>query len=141
MMKEIFWFGLLMRGVSVAVGFWCFDAAASDDARWRTMVFTVLTLSQMGHALAVRASRDSLLRIGLMTNKALVGSVVLTFVLQMAVVYVPSMQDVFRTTPLSAGDLLICLASSTIVFWAVETHKWLKRRSSSKSQFATVHAV
>ena len=51
------------------------------------MVFTTLTLSQMGHALAVRSSRDSLFKIGLLSNKPLLGAVLLTFVLQMAVVY------------------------------------------------------
>ena len=64
-----------------------------------------------------------------MSNRALVGAVVLTFVLQMAVVYLPAMQKVFKTTALSAGDLFLCLAISTIVFWAAEAHKWFVRRS------------
>ena len=64
------------------------------------MVFTTLTLSQMGHALAIRSGRESFFKIGLFTNKALLGAVLLTFVLQLVVVYVPFMQDLFKTVAL-----------------------------------------
>ena len=92
------------------------------------MVFTVLTLSQMGNALATRSDRDSLFTIGLLSNKALLGSVLLTLLLQIVVVYLPMMQTVFKTTALSASDLLLCLALSSIVFVAVEIKKWVARR-------------
>ncbi|MCK4899497.1 MAG: cation transporting ATPase C-terminal domain-containing protein, partial [Anaerolineales bacterium] len=95
---------------------------------WQTMVFTTLTLSQMGNALAIRSGRDSLFKIGLFTNKALLGAVLLTFILQMAVVYVPFMQTLFKTVALPPGDLLISLLLSTVVFWGVELEKWFLRR-------------
>jgi Ca2+-transporting ATPase len=57
----------------------------------------------------------------------LIGSVALTFGLQMAVIYWPPLQVVFKTTALTAGELLLCIALSTIVFWAVEAHKLLLR--------------
>jgi Ca2+-transporting ATPase len=56
------------------------------------------------------------------------GAVALTFCLQMLVIYVPFLQTVFKTTALSAIDLAIALALSTIVFWAMEVNKWLIRR-------------
>ncbi len=92
------------------------------------MVFTTLTLSQMGHALAIR-SRDSLFQVGLLSNKPLLGAVLLTFVLQMAVIYVPFLQNLFKTNALSVGELLLSLVLSTAVFWGVEVEKWLDRRS------------
>ena len=52
----------------------------------------------------------------------------LTLVLQLAVVYVPFLQGIFKTSSLSAGDLAIVLMVSTIAFWAVELEKWLLRR-------------
>jgi Ca2+-transporting ATPase len=96
------------------------------------MLFTTLTLSQMGHALAVR-SRDSLFKVGLLSNKALLGAVLLTFVLQMAVVYVPFLQNLFKTDALSLGELLLSLVLSTVVFWGVELEKWLMRRGKERS--------
>jgi Ca2+-transporting ATPase len=96
------------------------------------MVFTTLTLSQMGHALAVR-SRESLFKVGLFSNKALLGAVVLTFVLQLAVIYVPFLQNLFKTEALTAGELLLSLVLSTVVFWGVELEKWLMRREGKRS--------
>jgi len=82
----------------------------------------------MGHALAVRSGRDSLFKIGLFSNKALLGAVLLTFILQLAVVYLPFMQELFKTVALPASALLISLGLSTVVFWGVELEKWFLRR-------------
>ena len=67
-------------------------------------------------------------RIGLLSNKAMLGSVLLTFALQLAVIYLPPLQTVFKTTALSIGELLSCLLLSTVVFWAIEVKKLLWRR-------------
>jgi Ca2+-transporting ATPase len=84
----------------------------------------------MGNALAIRSERDSLFRLGLLSNKPLLVSVILTLGLQLAVIYVPFLQEIFTTTALSAGDLAVSLGLSTLVFWAVELEKWLIRGSS-----------
>ena len=92
------------------------------------MIFTILTLSQMGNALAIRSERYSLFQIGLLSNKPLLGAVILTLALQLIVIYVPFMQEMFQTTALSVNDLLISLILSSIVFWGVELEKWWFRR-------------
>ncbi len=94
---------------------------------WQTMVFTTLSLSQMGNVLAIRSQRESLFRLGLLTNKPLLGAVALTTLLQMAVVYVPFLQPVFGTTGLNAGQMAITLALSSVVFIAVEVAKAIIR--------------
>jgi Ca2+-transporting ATPase len=124
--RHVIWVGLLMGLVSLGMGYWTWRAGWDN---WQTMLFTTLTLSQMGHALAVR-SRDSLFKVGLLSNKPLLGAVLLTFGLQLAVVYVPFLQNLFKTTALSASELAISLVLSTIVFWGVELEKWFIRRSS-----------
>ena len=98
-----------------------------EDVPWRTMVFTTLVLSQMGNALAMRSSRDSLFKIGVFSNRLMVGAVLLTFVLQLIIIYVPLFQGVFSTEPLTIEQLLICLGASAIVFVILETYKWVKR--------------
>ncbi|MCS7220676.1 MAG: cation-translocating P-type ATPase [Anaerolineae bacterium] len=123
--RHILWVGLLMGLVSLGMGFWAWRTA---HPTWQTMVFTTLTLSQMGHALAIRSGRDSLFRIGLLSNRPLLGAVLLTFVLQLAVIYVPFLQGIFKTVALPASDLAISLVLSTVVFWGVELEKWLLRR-------------
>lgn len=121
---HILWVGLLMAIISLGMGYryW-----SSGESGWQTMVFTTITLSQMAHVLAIRSGRESLFRSGLFSNMPLLGAVLLTFALQLAVVYLPFLQGVFRTSALSARDLLISITLSSIIFWTVELEKWLMR--------------
>jgi len=124
MWQHIVWVGLLMGGVCIATQAWAYT---TGQAHWQTMVFTVLTLSQLGHALAVRSERDSLFMQGLLSNRPLLGAVLLTLALQLAVIYVPALNPIFHTAPLSVGELGACLVLSTLVFFAVEIEKVLVR--------------
>ncbi|KPK43573.1 MAG: hypothetical protein AMK74_06660, partial [Nitrospira bacterium SM23_35] len=67
---------------------------------------------------------------GLVSNKPLVGAFLLTVMLQMATVYVPFLNPIFKTQPLNVYELVIALGLSSIVFIAVEAEKMLKRRKS-----------
>jgi Ca2+-transporting ATPase len=127
---QILWIGILMGLVSLGLGYWLWSIG---HPQWQTMVFTTLTLSQMGNALAIRSKEDSLFRIGLLSNKPLLGAVLLTLVGQLLVIYVPFLQEFFRTGGLSLGDLALCLALSTVVFWSVELSKWIGRRRAGAS--------
>jgi len=128
---QIVWIGLLMGAVSLGLGYWLWSA---DHPHWQTIVFTTLTLSQMGNALAVRSEKASLFQIGLLSNRPLLGAVLLTLVLQLAVIYVPFLQEFFRTSPLSLTDLVLSLVVSTIVFWSVELVKWIQRTRSNQDE-------
>lgn len=121
---HIIWVGVVMGLVSLGLGFWGWRTAHPD---WQTMLFTTLTLSQLAHVLAIRSDRNSLFTIGLLSNRPMFGAILLTFVLQLAVVYLPLLQAIFHTTPLSPPALLICLLLSSLIFWAVEAEKWVKR--------------
>ena len=128
MAPHILWVGILMGLVSLVVGYMLWGAG---NPLWQTMVFTTITLSQMGHALAIRSERFSLFQIGLFSNKALLGAVLLTFVLQLAVIYLPFLQEVFETAALPLPYLLLSLVLSTVVFVAVEVEKAIRRRNLS----------
>jgi len=121
---DIIWVGLLMGAVSLITQAFAFYA---ENAHWQTMVFTVLCLSQMGNALAIRSEGMSFLRQGFRTNLPMTGAVILTLLLQMAIIYVPFLQPIFKTTPLTLPELATCLAASTAVFWAIELRKLWKR--------------
>ena len=124
MWQHMLWAGLTMAAVTLLTQAYAIHIAS---AHWQTMVFTVLTLSQMGHALAIRSERDSLFRQGLFSNIALLGAIALTFVLQLATIYLPALNPVFKTAPLTAQELVFCLAMSSVVFFAVEIEKLLVR--------------
>jgi Ca2+-transporting ATPase len=120
--RDVIWVGLLMGLVSLGLGFW---AWSTGRPTWQTMVFTTLTLSQMGNALATRSERSSLFTIGLLSNKLMLAAVLLTFALQMMLVYLPFLQNIFELLPLPAGDLGISLAVSVLPFVAIELKKRL----------------
>lgn len=126
---HIIWVGILMAGVTLGIQAW---AIGHELTHWQTMVFTVLSLSQLGHVLGVRSDRTFLYKQGIFSNLQIFGAVFLTFLLQMSVVYLPFMNDIFRTKPLSLQELGICLFMSMIVFHAVEFEKWVKMRFVKK---------
>ena len=68
--------------------------------------------------------------IGILSNPAMVGAVLLTFVLQLIVVYFPPAQTFFDTQALSARDLILSLVLATIPFIGFEAQKWWRRRSA-----------
>ena len=125
--QHIIWVGILMGSVTLGTQAWAFH---TGSAHWQSMTFTVLALSQMAHVLAVRSERESLFRQGLWSNPALLGAVALTFVLQMATLYVPSLNSVFQTQPLTAVELILSLSLSAVVFVVVEIEKAVRRRRS-----------
>jgi len=123
---QIIWIGALMGAVSLLLGYllWRED----PEGPWQTMVFTTLTLAQMGNALAIRSNRESLFTIGPFSNRLMVGAVLLTFALQLALIYVPFLQRIFKTEPLTLQNLLLSLALSAVVFAVIEIYKWVVRR-------------
>jgi len=123
--QHAIWVGLLMAALALGTQSW---AIRTGHAHWQSMTFTVLTLSQLAHSLAIRSERDSLFTLGLLSNRPLLGAVLLTIALQMATLYVPALRVFFRTAALTAGELFACVGMSSIVFLAVEAEKWMSRR-------------
>ncbi|HEX9191761.1 MAG TPA: cation-translocating P-type ATPase [Candidatus Deferrimicrobiaceae bacterium] len=98
----------------------------AGDPAWRTALFTTLTLAQMAHVLAIRSVRDPLYRRGLLSNRPLLLSVGVTVLLQLAVVYAPPLQAVFRTVALPMRSLGLCTGAGVAVFLAVEAGKFAR---------------
>ena len=97
---HVAWVGIFMASLALGTQAWFFERGS---AHWQTMVFTVLAFSQLAHVLAVRSERDSLLSQGLLSNRPLAAAVALTVALQLAVVYLPALNVVFVTEPLTPG--------------------------------------
>jgi Ca2+-transporting ATPase len=123
--RHVIWVGLLMCALAGGAGYWYWK---NSDPRWQTILFTTLTLSQMAHVMAIRSERQSLFRIGIFSNRPLLGAVAMTVLLQLALIYVPFLQTFFQTMALPPFELALTLELSAVVFWAVELEKWLARR-------------
>ncbi len=127
MVTHIFWVGIAIGGLTLATQAWALDHSVDH---WQTMVFTVLVIAQLFHSLAIRSERYSLFSIGLFSNPALLIAVAGTIVAQLLVVYVPALNEVFHTTPLSMKELGSCVAIGSLVLLIVELEKLVRRQSS-----------
>jgi Ca2+-transporting ATPase len=117
-----------MAGVVLAI-----QAIAIEAGwHWQTMVFTTLSLLQLGHALAVRSERTSTFALGLRSNIPLALAVGGTLLVQLALVYVPALQPIFVTEALGVEELAIVLVASTAAFVAVEVEKALFRSRDTR---------
>ncbi len=93
----------------------------------RTAAFTVLVLAQLFNAFAARSETDSTF-VGLFSNRWLVATVFLSFVLQVAVVHVPVLNRSFGTVPLGLDDWIVAAALASSVIWVAEIRKLVLRR-------------
>ena len=121
--------GIVFALMVIALMVW----AARTGAPWKTIVFTTLCLAQMGHALSARSERP-LFQVAPFSNPWLLWAVVLTSLLQLALLYVPSLANFFGTVPLSGHDLAICAGVSLIFFLYLELEKvlrlWQRQRNA-----------
>jgi Ca2+-transporting ATPase len=106
---------------------------AGDLRYGQTMAFTTLTLFQLFNVLNARSDQRSAFA-GLFINRWLWGSILLSIVLHLAVIYVPFMQKAFSTVPLNADDWLICAAAASMVLWLREVSKLPYRWKSQPRQ-------
>jgi len=138
MWQHILGVGLLLGGLCLGIQAW---AMATGHAHWQTMVFTVLTLGQMAHVMAIRSETQALWRLGLTSNRPLLGAVLLTFALQMATIYVPFLNPIFKTQPLSLAELGLCLGAASVVWVVVEIEKAWRRSLLRRSAGPTMEAL
>jgi Ca2+-transporting ATPase len=125
MWQHILWVGLLISGISLFSQAW---AIHYSEAHWQTMIFTVLTFSQLAHVIVIRSETESLLTIGFLKNRPLIGAISLTIALQLCLIYVPYLNEIFKTSPLDLTELLLCFLLSSVVILAVEIEKLLIRK-------------
>jgi Ca2+-transporting ATPase len=128
----------LMYGRSVSVGilislgvilnFYCALREEVSLERARTVAMTTMVFFQFFQAWNSRSELQSVFRINPMSNPFLFYSMVTSFLAQLAVIYVPALQWVFRTEALSGGEWfqIVLIALSVVV--AVEIDKVIRRR-------------
>jgi magnesium-transporting ATPase (P-type) len=125
------WTGILVVGATMAAasllaldlglpgGLIDGDLALSEA---RTMAFTALVLAQLFNVFNSRSDTISVAS-HLFTNPWLWAAVGLSLALQIAVVYVPVLNDAFDTRPLGLGQWLVCFVMASLVLWIDEIKK------------------
>jgi P-type Ca2+ transporter type 2C len=126
---HMIWVGILMAGIALSMQAW----AINHRLHWQTIVFNVLCLTQLGHVLAIRSENQSLFSIGVLSNKPIVGAVLLTLFLQALVTYSTFLQSTFKTESLTIKEFILVGIASSIVFFAVEIEKKVSGRRTKQA--------
>ncbi len=124
---QILWVGALIGLIGLGVGLVA-ALRGMHEIKWDTLILTTIIFAQLFQALAIRSNRDSLFRIGLLSNKPLLAAALLIVGLQLLVIYAPFLRSLFQVAPLSAEELALAIGGSSLVLWAIEIEKWLARR-------------
>ncbi len=123
---EVVWLGLFIGSMALALQFWGIKAGHM----WQSEIFTLFVVSRLAVAVAYRSTRASVLSLGLFTNKPLIGAVGLVLCAQVAAVYLPPMQRIFKTTALGGQELALIVAAAVGLFLVIEIRKLVGRSRS-----------
>jgi magnesium-transporting ATPase (P-type) len=104
------------------------EALARAERFPRTVAFTVLALGQIFHVIAIHAGKTrSIFQVWFSENMFMLWAILITFALQLIVIYVPFMQMTFETVALTGTELLIATLISSVVLWVIEIEKIVRR--------------
>jgi Ca2+-transporting ATPase len=102
------------------------DGVSLEKAR--TIAVTTMVFFQFFQAWNSRSESESIFRINVLSNPFLAYSMIAALVAQVAFVYVPALQWVFRTEPIQVMDWVEIAAMTLTVIALVEIDKWFRRR-------------
>lgn len=100
----------------------CKVLPGADLILGRTMCFAVLSLSQLFHSFNIRSSH-SIFKIGVFSNKRLVLSFIICTILQVSVISIPALAEIFKVTPLLPSQWMIVFLLSLAPILFVEIQK------------------
>jgi len=89
----------------------------------QTMAFMVLSTSQLFFSLNMRNLNKSIFKIGIFTNKYLIGAILFGIIIQILVITIPGVNTLFKTVPLIGKDLLVVILLSLTPVVASELFK------------------
>ncbi|MHA0856815.1 cation-translocating P-type ATPase [Paenibacillus sp. CMAA1364] len=104
----------------------------SDEAMIysRTMAFVVLATSQLFYSLSLRSDTKSIFKVGLFTNKYLLGAIVIGLILQFGVISIPFLATAFKVQFLSFADWGLVIILGLIPLAINELIKLFRRKET-----------
>jgi magnesium-transporting ATPase (P-type) len=105
-------------------------------AEAQTATFTLLAVCEWFNVLNCRSATRSVFRMSPLRNPWLLGGLLVSVLLQTAVVYLEPLGKVFRTVPLPASEILVIAAVGSSVLWIEEARKLVARRRARQGSRA-----
>jgi Ca2+-transporting ATPase len=124
--------GIVMTLASLFIQWWCINEGY-DVITQQTAVFTTLCFVQLGNALSVRSTYHSVFSSDIFDNRGMWAAILLTVLLQMLIVYVPFLDTVFKTTPLSWNVMLMIVIVTMVCIAFIELVKLVNKKKYLKS--------
>ena len=106
--------------------------ATSIGVTAQTMAFAVLALSELVHVFNLRSNKDSIFKVGLLTNKILLGAIAISASLMLIVLNVPALHGIFEIKMLTLREIGIVTLLSFSPLIIVEIFKLLKINTSKE---------
>ena len=103
------------------------DSGVSVESA-RSVALTTMVFFQFYQALNCRSETLSVFEMHPLSNPFLFVSIIGAFFAHLAVLYVPGLQYIFRTVPLSWDQWLLIIISSFTILFVVELDKFIRRR-------------
>ena len=120
--------GLVTDLLLVGVFLWLFYASAYSIEHIRTIILTALATDALILVFVLKNLHEPLYRIQLFDNKYLIFAVFLGFSAMFAAIYLPPLQRLLETVPLSGRDLLFIFVLGAIKMGFAEGIKWWVRQ-------------
>lgn len=114
--------------VAFSVGNYLYDIEVG-----RTMAFVSLGLLELVHSFNIK-SEESIFKVGLFENKYLMGAFILGVILQIVVVVIPSVAEVFKLVPLTQVQWMYTFGISILPLVIMEIQKAFNKSEPSTMQ-------
>ncbi|MFZ7120057.1 MAG: calcium-translocating P-type ATPase, SERCA-type [Eubacteriaceae bacterium] len=112
-------------GALTLIAFWLTLNNYGDIKTAQTVAFSVLGLSQISHSFNVRSENKSVFKKGIFTNKFLILANIFAATLQLLVLTVPFLQEIFNVVSLNLNQWMIVIGFSILPLIIVEILKLL----------------
>ena len=93
----------------------------------RTAAVNMIVIGEIFYLFASRSLKYSLFTIGFFSNGWLIGGVIIMILLQLGMTYLPFMNFVFDTEPLTLNAWIVIISSGFVLYGLVELDKSMKR--------------
>ncbi len=127
---------ILMTIGALSLFSYAFGAALPGEsgalANAQTMAVTTVIMFQIFYLLNCRSLNDSILSIGVYSNRSIFFGIAAVVTLQALFIYAPFMRALFGSAPLSWADILLSVAAGAIILPVITAEKALRRRMGSR---------
>lgn len=140
---SMIFYGVLVGAITLAA-YWLGEYVLSDpniaDGTANTMAFATLVFGELTRAFAVRSETRSIFSIGVFSNSAMNKAFVVSLAMQLAVLFIPFLQEIFKVQNLTGTEWIIVIALSLVPLIVSEITKAFRRQGNTTEDVAEVAA-